>query len=97
MSEWRTQPLPKGWKQLRNTVLKRDRHTCQQCGAVDARHIDHIQPASQGGDDTTDNLQTLCGTCHAKKTASEAGTASAKNKPKTKRDDEPHPGDIATN
>jgi 5-methylcytosine-specific restriction endonuclease McrA len=29
--------------------------------------VDHIVPKSAGGQDTLDNLQTLCASCHAKK------------------------------
>jgi len=57
-------------------VLKRDNFTCQSCGkspslypeleidAVTKLEIDHYQPHSKEGDDSIDNLQTLCMLCN---------------------------------
>lgn len=39
---------------------------CLACGADDVT-IDHIIPVSQGGSNTVDNVQPLCGACNAKK------------------------------
>jgi len=35
---------------------------------VIGRHVDHIVPLSQGGTNETSNLQTLCHSCHSRKT-----------------------------
>lgn len=34
-----------------------------------AQHCDHIRPLNMGGTNSTGNLQTLCHSCHSKKTA----------------------------
>jgi hypothetical protein len=65
----RKQVTPK----LRYTVLERDNHTCQSCGAKAPNtplHIDHIIPVSAGGGNELDNLQTLCLLCNIGKGAS---------------------------
>lgn len=59
---------------VRQLVYKRDRWTCQTCGATPfhglrdrrsgALHLDHINPWSAGGSDRTDNLRTLCESCN---------------------------------
>jgi len=58
----------------------RDRHlaiepTCRRCGAGDSLEVDHIDGQAVCAHDYRDsNLQTLCSTCHAVKTASENGS-----------------------
>lgn len=53
---------------MRYDVLKRDRFTCQKCGATAKDgaklHVDHIIPVSKGGQTTMSNLQTLCERCN---------------------------------
>jgi len=55
---------------LRYQVLKRDSFKCCACGASPAKdpsvelHIDHIIPWSKGGENTAENLQTLCSKCN---------------------------------
>ena len=55
---------------LRWQVLKRDRFTCQACGASPALtpgvelHIDHIVAWAKGGATLLENLQTLCSNCN---------------------------------
>ena len=41
---------------------------CKRCGKR-GKHVDHIIPISAGGTHDERNLQTLCHSCHAKKTA----------------------------
>jgi 5-methylcytosine-specific restriction endonuclease McrA len=63
-----------GWKAARREVLLRDGYQCQACGAVvtgKAAHVDHIQAKRNGGSDETTNLQTLCASCHSRKTCRE--------------------------
>lgn len=44
----------------------RDNYTCQNCGATnEVVHAHHIVPRYTGGTDNEENLQTLCGKCHA--------------------------------
>jgi len=69
------------WRdRIRPAVLERDCHLCQEClregtlNAVDGReaHVDHKTP--HRGDPALffdeDNCETLCHTCHSRKTAS---------------------------
>lgn len=62
----RSDPLVYRWKQ---EVLKRDNHTCQDCGAIEGLHVHHI---SHWANDiynriNIDNGITLCASCHSKK------------------------------
>ncbi|WP_280265356.1 HNH endonuclease [Nocardia wallacei] len=61
------------WRNLRAAKLK-DQPICEHpgCSAL-ASEVDHIEPVGTGGDryDWT-NLQSLCHTHHAEKTAAEA-------------------------
>jgi 5-methylcytosine-specific restriction protein A len=46
---------------------------CQRQGIITrALYRDHVIPLAEGGTDTTDNTQGLCGPCHEKKTQEEA-------------------------
>lgn len=61
-------------KQLRGKVLERDGYVCQKCNQPYPEtnlEADHIIPLSQGGEDRTVNMQTLCIPCHAIKTKGE--------------------------
>ena len=54
---------------LRFEVLKRDGYKCQLCGKSKEDkgtilEVDHKVPRSKGGQDTFDNLQTLCFECN---------------------------------
>lgn len=55
---------------LRYKVLCRDRFRCVICGRSPAKepnielHVDHIHPWSKGGQNTEDNLRTLCFDCN---------------------------------
>jgi 5-methylcytosine-specific restriction protein A len=61
----------KRWRALRRRVLKRDRYTCQECRRF-GNEVDHVVPVAQGGARwSEDNLQTLCKSCHSRKTARE--------------------------
>ncbi len=53
-------------KKLQIEVLERDNFTCQECGTYTEAPPHHKIKLSQGGSDTTENLTTLCMTCHAK-------------------------------
>ena len=56
-----------GRLRLRYVVLSRDHFRCVLCGA-DASgttlHVDHVTPASLGGERTEANLRTLCVECN---------------------------------
>lgn len=58
---------------LRNSIKKRDKHTCRNCAVSLAAEphllleVDHIIPVSKGGLSTPENLQTLCWRCNRTK------------------------------
>lgn len=54
-------------KSVRFEVFKRDRFTCQYCGAVAPDvilHVDHIEPVAKGGGNDILNLITSCQGCN---------------------------------
>lgn len=59
------------WKGLRLQVQRECGRTCQGCGKTDTRiYVDHIVEMKDGGAPLDrSNLQGLCASCHAKKTA----------------------------
>ena len=59
-------PIP---LELRIAVYERDGHACVECGAFDDLTLDHIHPFSLGGEDTFENLRTLCRSCNSRKGA----------------------------
>ena len=66
------------WRRLREKIIFRDCYTCRSCGVVtDAPEVDHIINVAQGGTDDESNLQTLCASCHKKKTARESAAGMA--------------------
>lgn len=68
----------RAWQALRQEILLRDKYTCQACGCFvtmrkgDA-HVDHVLAKEKGGTDDESNLQTLCASCHSRKTIAEDG------------------------
>ena len=66
----------KQWRMLRRYYIKAN-PLCEWCnrkGKTTAGNcVDHLKPISLGGSKVDEsNLQTLCNSCHAKKSASEA-------------------------
>jgi len=54
----------------RQSIFERDGCTCQYCGDHYPRSrltLDHIVPASRGGDDSWENLVVACHTCNVRK------------------------------
>lgn len=51
----------------RSMIYKRDRNTCQYCGATSKLTIDHVIPRSKGGQDTWENLVVACSKCNTLK------------------------------
>lgn len=47
-------------KEQKHRIFKRDKYRCLVCKTRKHLTIDHILPKSCGGDDSDDNLQTLC-------------------------------------
>lgn len=59
-------------KTVRFEVFKRDRFTCQYCGAKAPEvvlHADHIHPVAEGGTNELLNLVTACAACNGGKGA----------------------------
>ena len=52
---------------VKEEVFARDGNACLKCGALESLSIDHIQPLGSGGDNSTNNLQTLCTSCNSSK------------------------------
>ena len=52
------------YQQLRLQVLERDGWHCQVCGSTMNLEVHHVQFRSHEGNDSEDNLITLCVQCH---------------------------------
>lgn len=101
MGQWagsnRREQLPANWQTIRRLTLRRDDHRCTwrhegvRCPEV-ATDVDHIRP---GNDHADENLRSLCGFHHLKKSSAEGGAARAaiwrRNNRKFRRT-ESHPG-----
>lgn len=59
------------WKRLRFWFLKQH-PLCCKCGAA-GNDVDHIKPLADGGTNEITNLQTLCRSCHSRKTVKQDG------------------------
>lgn len=55
---------PLKYKMLCAAVLLRDNYKCRSCGHRSNLHVHHVVFRSQQGEDTPDNLVTLCNSCH---------------------------------
>ena len=53
------------YERLRQHVLHRDGWRCQSCGTMSNLEVHHKQFRSHSGDDSEENLITLCTECHA--------------------------------
>ena len=60
----RLQLDPVSYEALRQQVLRRDGWRCQSCGAMSNLEVHHKEFRSQSGDDSEENLITLCRSCH---------------------------------
>jgi hypothetical protein len=52
------------WQKRRTVVRKRDGNRCVRCGSERKLSVHHIVKPQHGGDDSLDNLVTLCSRCH---------------------------------
>jgi 5-methylcytosine-specific restriction endonuclease McrA len=55
---------PDQYNGLRYQVLSRDGWRCQLCGTMSNLEVHHKTFHSQSGDDSEQNLITLCAVCH---------------------------------
>jgi len=53
------------YEELRQRVLRRDNWRCQDCGTMSNLEVHHKEFRSHSGDDSEQNLITLCSACHA--------------------------------
>ena len=60
----RLQLDPVAYESLRRQVLRRDGWRCQSCGTMTNLEVHHQQFRSHSGEDSEENLITLCSTCH---------------------------------
>jgi len=54
----------KDYRLLCEEVLKRDGWRCQMCGSLENLQVHHKKFRSRLGDDSAENLITLCVDCH---------------------------------
>ncbi|MDY6992470.1 MAG: HNH endonuclease [Pseudomonadota bacterium] len=62
--------IEKSWRVpsvSRREILRRDKHTCQYCGATKQLTLDHVIPLSKGGKHTWNNVVTACERCNNRK------------------------------
>lgn len=55
---------PQTYEKLRIQVLRRDGWRCQACGAMSNLEVHHKEFRNHSGDDSEQNLITLCTPCH---------------------------------
>ncbi|MBM4707917.1 HNH endonuclease [Rhodococcus hoagii] len=85
------------YRKNRPLALQRDGHRCQlrwkDCTGA-AEEVDHIRNFKAGGSHDLSNLQSVCRSCHKKKTAGEAAKARAIIRKQLKHRDtrRKHPG-----
>jgi HNH endonuclease len=60
------EPIP---ERVRHEVWRRDEGRCVECGSRERLEFDHIIPLSQGGSNTTRNLELRCESCNRAKAA----------------------------
>ena len=56
---------PVSYETLRQQVLHRDGWRCQSCGTMANLEVHHKRFRSHSGDDSEENLITVCDLCHA--------------------------------
>ena len=56
---------PENYRQLREQILNRDGWRCQFCGTMSNLEVHHKTFRSLSGEDTEQNLITLCQACHS--------------------------------
>jgi 5-methylcytosine-specific restriction endonuclease McrA len=63
------------WRTLRVAILERDGFKCRSCGTGGRLEVDHIRPVRTHPELSYEpgNLQSLCPSCHTKKTRIECG------------------------
>jgi 5-methylcytosine-specific restriction endonuclease McrA len=57
---------PLSYELLRQQILRRDGWRCQSCGTMSHLEVHHREFRSHSGEDSEENLITLCVACHTK-------------------------------
>jgi 5-methylcytosine-specific restriction endonuclease McrA len=57
---------PLQYESLRQQILSRDGWRCQSCGTMSNLEVHHREFRSHSGEDSDENLITLCTACHAR-------------------------------
>jgi len=52
------------YQKLHQQILERDGWRCQACGSLRGLEVHHIQRMSHQGEDSEENLISLCSECH---------------------------------
>jgi hypothetical protein len=52
------------WSEIKARALERDGGRCAQCGSTENLEAHHIEPVSEGGIPSLENILTLCWRCH---------------------------------
>jgi 5-methylcytosine-specific restriction endonuclease McrA len=65
---------PVSYESLRQQILRRDGWRCQLCGTMSNLEVHHRQFRSHSGQDSEENLITLCASCHGKAHISSGGS-----------------------
>lgn len=80
----------------RRQILIRDDHRCVQCGHIDPTgktlEVDHRDNTRGPRYNTDSNLQTLCTSCHEKKTRREITQGQRRRAARRRLPAGPHPG-----
>jgi 5-methylcytosine-specific restriction endonuclease McrA len=73
---------PVSYETLRQQVLRRDGWRCQSCGTMSNLEVHHKEFRSHAGEDSEQNLITLCSKCHdtAHRRGNETDRAGARRK-----------------
>ena len=66
------------YQKLHEHVLWRDGWRCQVCGSLSNLEVHHKELRSQSGDDSDQNLITLCVACHSLVHGGQSANAGAK-------------------
>ncbi len=55
------------WKKIRKEIIKRDGNKCRECPNTTRLQVHHIVPWRISQDNSPENLETLCISCHQRK------------------------------
>ncbi|WP_170924371.1 HNH endonuclease [Mycobacterium avium] len=73
----------RGWLAIRTRILERDGHVCQardEGCETEAIEVHHIVPIELGGTNDDDNLISLCGCCHYRRTTQQRQESMARKR-----------------